>query len=50
MDRLALMDFQLLDCQVESNHLKSLGARLIPREKFSCVLKEYCNLTKSIFP
>ena len=50
MDRLALMDFQLLDCQVESNHLKSLGARLIPREKFSCVLKKYCNLTKSIFP
>ncbi len=27
-------DFQLLDCQVDSSHLQSLGAELVPRELF----------------
>ncbi len=27
-------DFQLLDCQVDSSHLQSLGAELVPREVF----------------
>jgi leucyl/phenylalanyl-tRNA--protein transferase len=39
---LAKHDFQLLDCQVESPHLMSLGATLIARQQFSSVLKKYC--------
>jgi leucyl/phenylalanyl-tRNA--protein transferase len=35
-------DFKLLDCQVESPHLRSLGATLMPRSQFSAVLKEFC--------
>jgi leucyl/phenylalanyl-tRNA---protein transferase len=32
--------FDLIDCQVETPHLGSLGARLIPRREFSALLKE----------
>lgn len=32
--------FDLIDCQVESPHLESLGARLIPRREFRSLLKE----------
>jgi leucyl/phenylalanyl-tRNA--protein transferase len=32
--RLAQRDFLLLDCQVESEHLKTLGARALPRAEF----------------
>lgn len=32
--------FQLIDCQQETAHLASLGARSIPRKKFLSVLKE----------
>ena len=32
--RLAEMDFSLIDCQVYTEHLKSLGAELIPRKEF----------------
>lgn len=32
--------FDLIDCQVETPHLGSLGARLIPRREFSVLLKE----------
>lgn len=35
-------DFQLIDCQQETNHLKSLGAYTIPRSEF---LKEVKTLT-----
>lgn len=34
--------FALMDCQVYSAHLGSLGARLIPREKFIQYLDIYC--------
>ena len=33
-------NFALIDCQIYSNHLKSLGARNIPRQKFKMVLDE----------
>lgn len=39
---LARRGFALLDCQVESPHLMSMGAILIPRQQFSTVLREYC--------
>jgi len=35
-------EFQLLDCQIESPHLASLGAVLIPRRQFSALLAAAC--------
>ncbi len=31
---------QLIDCQVYTSHLESLGARMIPREAFAALLRE----------
>jgi leucyl/phenylalanyl-tRNA--protein transferase len=33
-------DFDLIDCQTESRHLESMGARLIPRAEFSLRLRD----------
>ncbi len=35
--------YQLIDCQVSSHHLQSLGARSIPRDEFLRSLVELCN-------
>ena len=40
--RLGEWDFPLIDAQVESPHLVSLGARLMPREGFIAVLDMHC--------
>ena len=40
---LAEHDFALLDCQVLSRHLTSLGARLLPRREFCAVLQGACD-------
>ena len=40
VSRLRELHFDLIDCQVETPHLGSLGARLIPRREFSVLLKE----------
>lgn len=37
------LDYELIDCQVYSEHLKSLGAILIPRNEFSDVLISSCH-------
>ena len=34
--------YQLIDCQVQSAHLDSLGAENIPREQFCTMLKKLC--------
>jgi len=34
------LDFNLIDCQVETPHLGSLGARFIPRREFRTLLRE----------
>jgi len=34
-------DARLIDCQLYTNHLESLGARMIPREQFLELLKVY---------
>jgi leucyl/phenylalanyl-tRNA--protein transferase len=34
-DRLVAKDFALIDCQMATPHLQSLGARLIPRSEFT---------------
>jgi leucyl/phenylalanyl-tRNA--protein transferase len=36
-------DFALLDCQVETPHLLSLGARLEPRRVFAAILAKSCS-------
>lgn len=40
--QLAQWGFPLLDCQIASPHLASLGSRLIPREAFLRTLATYC--------
>ena len=40
VSRLQELHFDLIDCQVETPHLASLGARFIPRREFSVLLKE----------
>lgn len=36
-------DFKLIDCQVASDHILSLGAELIPRDLFVRLLREFCS-------
>ncbi len=36
------LDFRLIDCQVYSKHLESLGATPMPRDDFATVLAGYC--------
>ena len=40
--QLVTHDFEILDCQVESPHLISLGASLMPRRRFASVLRRAC--------
>jgi leucyl/phenylalanyl-tRNA--protein transferase len=35
--------FRLIDCQVWSHHLKTLGARTMPREQFLALLTTLCD-------
>lgn len=37
------LDFRLIDCQVRTRHLESLGAQSIPRTVFIEALHIYCN-------
>lgn len=41
-------NFVLIDCQVHSDHLQSLGARNISRNQFSDYLKKYADQTSTI--
>lgn len=36
--------YELIDCQIESQHLISLGATTIPRHKFRALLDRFCEL------
>ena len=38
-------DIQLIDCQVASSHLASLGAREVPRSQFAALLQRYARRT-----
>jgi leucyl/phenylalanyl-tRNA--protein transferase len=42
-------DFKLIDCQVHSNHLQTLGAKPVHRELFIQYLNHYCNDDKTSF-
>jgi leucyl/phenylalanyl-tRNA--protein transferase len=39
-------DLEIIDCQIVSEHLKTLGARTIPRDAFAAVLKRACDPPK----
>ena len=39
---------ELIDCQVETGHLKSFGARLIPRDEFLEYLRKWCHPIRQI--
>ena len=39
--QLAQWGYRLMDCQVESDHLLSMGARTIPRDEFLSILGKY---------
>jgi leucyl/phenylalanyl-tRNA--protein transferase len=40
-------DFRLVDCQMRTRHLESLGAREIPRRRFSRLLEELIHYPRS---
>jgi leucyl/phenylalanyl-tRNA---protein transferase len=42
--QLAAQDFGLIDCQMSTAHLASLGAREIPRKEFSIIINKLCNI------
>ncbi|HIF51226.1 MAG TPA: leucyl/phenylalanyl-tRNA--protein transferase [Thiotrichaceae bacterium] len=44
------MNFRLIDCQVHSEHLQTLGAKPMQRELFIQILNNYCNNEKLILP
>jgi len=46
VERLKEMNFQLIDCQINSKHLQTLGAQLITRNQFTKLLKDFCNFKK----
>jgi leucyl/phenylalanyl-tRNA--protein transferase len=39
--QLKAWDYQFIDCQIQSDHMDSLGARCIPRYDFQQLLQEY---------
>lgn len=41
-EQLSIWGYQLIDCQVQSAHLESLGASLISRDVFAKQLDEFC--------
>jgi leucyl/phenylalanyl-tRNA--protein transferase len=42
-------DYKLIDCQVYSQHLQTLGAKPVKRELFLQILDNYCNYDKTLF-
>jgi leucyl/phenylalanyl-tRNA--protein transferase len=42
-EKLVKWGYELIDCQVYSEHLSSLGAQEIPRSEFSKLLSEHCS-------
>ncbi len=47
---LCSLDFALIDCQMHTNHLESMGACFIPRQSFLQYLKDYCSTPSIHFP
>jgi leucyl/phenylalanyl-tRNA--protein transferase len=47
---LAARDFQLIDCQIATPHLLSLGTQLMPRTEFIELVGQYTSLPESLEP
>jgi len=45
VERLKSWDYQLIDCQVHTSHLESLGAQEIDRTYFVELLNQYCDIS-----
>lgn len=45
--QLQFHQFQLIDCQIYSTHMDSLGAKNISRDQFVNILKHYCQKTEN---
>jgi len=43
VQQLSAWGYHLIDCQVSSEHLLSLGAEEIPRQRFAQLLNDYCD-------
>lgn len=43
VQQLTRWNFALIDCQIHSDHLASLGAETLPRERFTQLLEHYCD-------
>ncbi len=41
--------FRLIDCQVHSRHLQSLGAKPVHRKLFIHILQNFCSVEKTVF-
>lgn len=44
VEQLKLWDYALIDCQVDSDHLATLGASSIPRHQFIQILRDHIDL------
>ncbi|HEV7612820.1 MAG TPA: leucyl/phenylalanyl-tRNA--protein transferase [Steroidobacteraceae bacterium] len=47
VDECCARDIELIDCQVASSHLASLGAREVSRSRFAALLRRYARRTPS---
>lgn len=41
--------YQLIDCQLETDHLRSLGAETISRQRYIALLRKYGDLSSAVF-
>jgi leucyl/phenylalanyl-tRNA--protein transferase len=48
VERLRTWDYQLIDCQVQTDHLSSLGALPMPRAEFLLALNRLCDKPVSV--
>lgn len=42
-------DYQLIDCQLETEHLISMGAETIPRSEYLMLLEKHADLSSAVF-
>lgn len=47
VQQLARWSFRLIDCQIYSSHLQSLGAKTISRKDFCRLIEQYCELPRA---
>ncbi len=50
VEQLKSLNYQLIDCQVHTQHLESFGAQEIDRSEFTKLLDQYCDVPAQHFP